>query len=285
MVQKALPQGDKYHYGNFKQKRIYTYLQALVMSFYSVNIYVDVRHRWKGLGMLYCLLLMAIITLPWAVYLANKGDGFYQEVFLPSLSKIPVLNIQNGELLYSPKKRFIINHPKTKKPLIIIDTSGEITELPNKLYPDATVLFTRYAMITKYGKSPTNVERYGTDINGEIDSETLKPFFEHLRSVFLMMIYPNLTTLIFGLYYSMLAVLAFVMKMFSKILMKYDITYKEALRLSVVSSTPMITTFVTTYATGVEMESFRWMFFVIYWLYFIFAIRSNKYAARHPLVI
>jgi hypothetical protein len=91
--------------------------------------------------------------------------------------------------------------------------------------------------------------------------------------------------LCYGLFYSILAVLAFILKMFSKVLLKYDINYVQALRISAVSSTPMILSFVLAYALGWETQSFRWTFFLIFWGYFIFAIRSNKFAARYPLII
>lgn len=285
MDRKALPKGTGLGYGHLPQKRIYGYFQAIFMSFYSVEIYVDVRHRWKGFGALYCFLLIAILTLPWALYWGLEGNKFYNNIFLPSLAKLPVLKIEKGELLYPANKRFIIKHPETQKAMIIIDTSGALTNLPNETYPDATLLFTRYALITKYGKAPTDVERYGADMTGEVDGATLKPLFDYLRKTFLIMLYPNLAMLWFGLYFSILAVLSFILKMFSVILMKYRITYKEALRLAIVSATPMLCLHMLGYAFGLDMPTFRWTFFFIFWGYFIFAIRSNKFAARYPLII
>ncbi len=285
MKYKALPKGKPFEFDYSKQKRLYGYFQTILMSFYSVNIYVDVRHRWKGFGALYCLLLISLLSIPWAGYLAVKGENFYQEIFKPSLEKLPILTINEGELLYSPKKVFIVNNPKTNKAMILIDTSGRVTNLPNKAYPELAVLFTRYAMITKYGQSPVEVQRYGKDMTGDIDQETLKPFFEDLRFMFLAMLYPNLMMLCYGLFYSILAVFAFILKMFSIMLLKHKLNYKQALRLVSVSSTPMMIGFAVSFALGWQASAARWTFFCVFWGYYIFAIRSNKFAARYPLIV
>lgn len=286
MKQKALPKGQNFTFDYSKQKKLYSYLQAIFMSFYSVNIYVDVRHRWKGFGFLYLLLFSALTMLPCSLYLGYKGNNFYNTVLMPCLDRLPVMNIIDGELQFNEKSPYLIRDLKTKKVLIIIDTSGDIVQLPSEKYPDATVLFTKYTMITKYDKTPADVSKFENDMNGVIDKESLRPFFNNLRMIFLSAIYPNITMLFAALYFTVMAIFAFIMKMFSIILLKYKLSYKEALRLVCVSSTPMLVAYIFVTLFGwQEVVSAQWTLFFIYWGYFTFAVRSNKFAARYPLII
>ena len=166
MKQAALPKGKDFDFDYSKQKKLYSYFQAILMSLYSVNIYVDVRHRWKGFGFLYILFLTAMVILPFSAYLCIKGDSFYKEILIPSLERLPVMDVNKGVLSIKEKSPFIINNNKTNKPLIIVDTSGEQTQLPSERYPEAVVLITKYTIITKYNKAPADVTKFDIDMTG-----------------------------------------------------------------------------------------------------------------------
>src|SRR5476651_2545843 len=46
---------------------VYGYWKALYMSFYSRRLYVDIGKRWHGFGLVYLLLAIAVLSLPFAL--------------------------------------------------------------------------------------------------------------------------------------------------------------------------------------------------------------------------
>lgn len=285
MSQAALPKGENTQPQYYKQKKLYSYLQAILMSFYSVNIYVDVRHRWKGYGTLYLLSTVSILIIPLAAFFGVDKYNYYNDVLIPSVKQLPSMEVIKGELQFNKKSPYYINNPKTNKPIIIIDTSGKITQLNDKNFPSASLLITKYAILSRFEDTPATMEKFGKNLNGKISHATIIPMFERLKFIFFSTLYPTLTMFFYGVLVSTIAILAFIMKVFSRVIMKYDINFKQAMRIACVSSTPMVVLFLLSTMFGLKGQSEQWVMFFCFWGYYIFAIRSNKYAARHPLVI
>ncbi len=285
MSQAALPKGENTEPQFYKQKKLYSYLQALLMSFFSVDIYVDVRHRWKGFGALYLLSTVAILTVPLALFVGLDKYNYYNDVLMPSLKKLPSMEVIKGELQFNKKSPFFINNPKTNKPIIIIDTSGKITELNNKSYPSASLLITKYSMVSRFEDTPATMEKFAKELNGKISQQSIIPMFENLKFIVFNALYPSLTMLLYGMLLSIIAILAFIMKVFARILLKYKINFKQSMRIACVSSTPMITLFIISTMFQLHGKPMQWIMFFCFWGYYIFAIRSNKFAARHPLIV
>lgn len=285
MAKLRLPKGKNKSPEYGQQKNLYSYLQAIYMSFYSVDIYVDVRHRWRGVGALYVLLVMSIVTLPGAIKLGYTTYEYYHQVLVPTLKKVPILEINKGELTFDKPQPFFINSPKANSTLVIIDTTGKIKNLPNANYPQVSLLLTKYAMISQFGNIPPMIEKYDKNLTAKVKPMMLLPIFERLKDVFLYSLYPSMVMMWFGIAIGFFGVFAFILKMFSVILMKYELSYKLALRLACVSSTPMILGFAI--CTFWQMQGGAvGTFLLMVWLgYFIFAVRSNKYAAKHPKII
>lgn len=285
MIMKALPKGEPSipEYG--KQKRLYGYLSAFFMSFYSVDIYVDVRHRWRGFAALYLLLMLCIISIPNAIETHNKVSKYVNGVIKPAIDKFPSIEIVDGEVIFPQKKPFIIRNPQTNDALIIIDTTGKVIDVPSKEYPHLVLLISKYSMTTKFGAAPASTDVFQRGISEKLTHEELEKTFQILKKLYLYAFYPCMVAFWFGMIFSGLCFFSFIYKMFSIILLHYKLTFAQALRLTIVTFTaPAV---LANIFVLFNMKNFVVAASVmgIWFGYFLFAIRSNKYAAKYPLVI
>lgn len=102
-------------------------LSAIWASFYSAALYRDVATRWKGIGLLYLMLLLALCWLPSAVRWF-VGLREFSAAGVPVIVKqLPTVTIANGVMSASPPGRHLIRIPgATNEPgeliLIVDDT-------------------------------------------------------------------------------------------------------------------------------------------------------------------
>jgi hypothetical protein len=62
-------------------KARYHYWQAFILSLYSPKLYVDVAQRWRGFGLNYLLLLVALLCIPFSIrFIANFNIYFTDKV-------------------------------------------------------------------------------------------------------------------------------------------------------------------------------------------------------------
>jgi len=160
----------------------YTLIQALALSFYSRNLYVDVARNWSGIGIRYLLLLLtlawAILTFMWSIYLSkfnidDLSNSLTNSIFVYDnlsaedninrdfniLKQMPLLRFRRNLLtMESPEfdkvpkavkpkpKPYLIKDPVSNNDLIIIDTSGTYKNLKGQ---KAKVLITEKQIVTK----------------------------------------------------------------------------------------------------------------------------------------
>src|SRR5262245_47174105 len=118
--------------------------RAIVMSFYSADLYRDVGRQWKGTGFLYLLVLLAICWLPAAARWAAGLHRFAVTEVPRITAELPDVSITNGVMQVRPPGRHEIRDPDARpgRPgttLIIDDT---IDEVPSDL-PAETIVITR----------------------------------------------------------------------------------------------------------------------------------------------
>ena len=70
-------------------KPAYSYWSALWKSFYSRRLYVDVGKRWSGFGILYLLLVIALLSLPFYLRVLQSVNQSFQEQIIEPSVKIP----------------------------------------------------------------------------------------------------------------------------------------------------------------------------------------------------
>ena len=128
-------------------------LRAIPQSLYSETLYREVFRQWRGAGLLYLSLLLFLSLVPIAIQrnsqlnevLSTHGlnrDTAEQDLLaaLDNIySQLPPITIRNGEVSTTVEEPYIITHPGTHDPMLVIDTTGQ-----TRVIPESAIL-----MITK----------------------------------------------------------------------------------------------------------------------------------------
>ncbi len=107
----------------------FSYVRALWMAAYSKELYRDVASQWRGLGLRYLLLLLAVswaieltrIHIHASAELATYGDKVAEQ--------LPDITIRNGRATVEPPGKHFIHNPEDTSLVAIIDTTGETLSL------------------------------------------------------------------------------------------------------------------------------------------------------------
>lgn len=235
-------------------KRHYNYWQALVMSFYSNALYVDVGKRWRKLAIGYLLLALALASIPFSLRIMYDFRQFYREQLLAPLEKLPLLTVQNGEVSYDGPMPFFGKNNKGQI-VTIVDTTGSINEKSIAQYPQLGVLITKNQFIY-WAPSPTFffaetvhvepaepiVQRLDPAMNDVFDgSKWIES--SGIKKVYYLsqfIIYPSVLFIMFSLYLVSALVFAMMVQLIVNLFLKFSLTYPQACRLLIVSATPQI---------------------------------------------
>lgn len=138
----------------------FSILHPLYMSFYSSELYQDVGRHWKGAGLGYLFLAMAILQVPMAVKI---HVGFAKWVATGAnevVDKIPQIAINHGEVSTNVATPYYIPQPadpanrlsKTSEYLAVIDLTGQYKSLEDV---NSDILLTRRSLIVRNRPSET----------------------------------------------------------------------------------------------------------------------------------
>jgi hypothetical protein len=123
----------------------YGRLRAIVLSFYSRELYRDVGQNWRGVGILYLLLLLAIVWLPSAARWFRGLHEFAATGAIEIANQMPAFTITNGVMQASPPGRHVIHEPRPagKRPGMMVIIDDSIDAMPAELDGEALVLTRR----------------------------------------------------------------------------------------------------------------------------------------------
>jgi hypothetical protein len=221
----------------------YHIFESLFLSFYSKPFYREVAQAWKGLGLLFLLLVLAICWLPFSYDFHRFLDQFSAE-FLPGIvEQMPTMTLSQGKLSIDKPSPYTIKLPGSSSSFIVFDTSvsGSVSSLP------ADILLTQ-------DKLTFNNRMWGGDGRATIyplsnlsDGTITRAKFREgaNQAVFLSSILMYPMSVIFSFLYRLIQAifLGFLGLLFAY-MFKVKITYKTAVRLAVVALAPML--FITT---------------------------------------
>ena len=153
---------------------------ALWASFYSPDLYRDVVFRWKGIGVLYLLLLLAITWIPsparWHVALRSFAAADSRAL----IDQLPAIAIRDGVMSANPAGRHVIRLADGERDegLLIIDDT--VDAVPSDLTTQACVLTRREAGVIR----PSRNERRVWTLTPAADmSVTREDIWEFLSSL------------------------------------------------------------------------------------------------------
>lgn len=263
----------------------YSYWQAVYHSFYNAQLYVDVGKRWKGLSMMYLLLLILLVAIPLSVgYIIKFNDYFNQQILVP-IQKLPPFYIQNGEVHLDKPMPYLVKNDEGKV-VSIIDNTGTITHFEKK-YPDLSVLITKNSLLYRspsffenfeVQEAPVSVDKFSSSMNQVFNGETWieTSGVKKLQSFATFLIYPAVVIVFFILYLAVLLTVSLLAQLMVKILFKMDLSYGQTYRLLMVGATPQTVLLMMILTFNLMFPMRGIVMLAVFTAYFCFGVLSLK---------
>ena len=118
---------------NAMDRRVFKYWEALYLAFYSSRLYVDVGKRWRGFGLAYFFLVIAIAVIPLSIKSILMLNAYFDDQIIFPLQKMPQFEIKNGKLSFDSFMPYLIKN-KNGDVVIVVDDKVNLTEV-NYAYP------------------------------------------------------------------------------------------------------------------------------------------------------
>ncbi len=250
----------------------FSILHPLYLSFFSRDLYRDVRTNWKGTGFLYLLLLLAITWLP-VMYKVHREASEEIRLEAPKyLEQVPKITIVKGEVSIDRPVPYTILDPDNHTPFMVIDTSGKITSFEQTAAP--ALLTKNKFMFQKENKTETRIYDLSTIDDFTVDRDRVSGWVEAFRKYFSFFAYPF--ALAGSFIYRILQMLLYaaIGTLFVKML-KVQLDYLAVLRLASVSITPVIILSTLRLLTGFHVPALWLLCFVIAMVYLFIAVKAN----------
>lgn len=275
----------------------YNSWQALYLAFYSSKLYVDVGKRWRGLGIKYLLLLSCVITIPFVIRIVVDFNYFFNEQLLKPIEDLPVFYVQKGNVFFAKPMPYIGKN-NAGEVIYIIDTTGKITDLDTKKFPYLSILVTKNQIFYRlldphlyFVKHFTQSEKiYREELSENINQAFNGKIWLNLSQIkllkyfFQFSIYLCVVVVLFTFFLMLFLSFAMMGQLIAKLFFKFSLTYKQASRLLIVSSTPELTLFFIFLTLN---KNYPWLgifYLLTLGCYFSYALMSLK-RATNKLVI
>ena len=139
------------------------------MSFYSGELYQDVGRMWRGVGLGYLFVAMAILQLPMAVKIHVGFSHWVESGANEVVDRIPQIAIHHGEVSTNVETPYYIPSPhdpanrvsEASEYLAVIDLTGKYRSLEDV---KADILLTKHSLAMRNGNQPGEVRTY--DLSG-----------------------------------------------------------------------------------------------------------------------
>jgi hypothetical protein len=218
-----------------KPETDFNVFQALIYSFFSPSLYVDVARKWKGACLVYMTILSAVAGLPMAASFATQYGEVQDEHIMPVLGRFPGMKIENEKLTIVEPSPYTLRDAKNQITLGVFDTSGQVTSL-NQM--PAAFLFAKDFMTYRDGNSGSeNQIKYAPHLKIKVDNQILFYGAHQLERWMSFLTFPimccavTLIFLVLGFLYSLPG-------MVYSMIWKTHLDYGAVYRLAVVAMTP-----------------------------------------------
>lgn len=252
----------------------YNVFQAIVLSFFSKELYQDVAKNWRGFAFSYLLLVLAIFWLPATFQMYFYMHNFVTKTTPQIVQQLPTITLKDGQASIDKPSPYFIRTPDNHI-LAVIDTSGQFTS------PDQTqgvVLLTKDKLYIK--RNATEVRQYELKNTEDMVITQTKVYnFLHLvKNWGLFIVYPILVIgswiyrVIETLIYAIIGTLIFAN------IMKVKLEYQQILRIAVMAVTPPIVLSTVLDFFFITFPYQFFLYFIIAMAYIVYGINANRKA-------
>lgn len=249
----------------------YKIFHPLILSFFSKSFYQDVGRNWKGTGLFYLFILLALCWIVIMHKVHMSISNFVKNDAPAIISQFPEITIHHGKVSVDAPQPHIIIDPESGKPFMIIDTTGQITSLEDT---KAGILLTGTNLIVERNARETRIISLA-DINDfVINQDKIYDWVNSIKGWFAIVAFPF--ALMGSFIYRIVQVLIYaVVGLVLVKITKSELNYQALMRLSVMSITPVI--ILNTILIKLELSiPFSWLLsFMIAMCYLFYAVKVN----------
>ncbi|WP_367605908.1 DUF1189 family protein [Legionella sp. W05-934-2] len=267
-------------------QRQYNYWQALVLSFFSDLLYWDVYKRWRGIGLLYLLLMTWVFCIPFSIKYMIGMDHFFNDVIIKPFQKIPDIPYVSGKLKFDKKMPYFIKNDRGQVETIL-DNTGSIKKFDQSTYPSLRFLFLddrvyytipdafKYFEDRDYQRVTEVKEiKMPSDTSFVFNGESFLKAYQirGLKMLTLTVIYPVVAATYFTVALIFLLAFAMMGQIVSQTIFKVQLYYKQSCRLLFVASTPAFFVLQIMAVCGYNRSMMGYVWLALVATYFSFAI-------------
>lgn len=254
------------------RKKRFASIYAWVLSFFSPALYRDVGTNWRGIGLFYLFLLLAICWIPLTYKNYNEIIKFANDL-APMADQVPSMKIEQGHFSIEEQMPYHVKFDGVDKAFVTIDTTGATDA--TKIEP-GSVLITETKIISKDLENEVQTINIPKQLSVKFSPEMIKSWK------------PNLPYWAIGITYVMLLLGSWLYRIlltffyaaiggiFFFDLVRHHLNYKALLRITAVAMTPAIILSTVQVYVGYEFP-YQWLaYFGISMFYLLVGIVSNK---------
>ncbi|NQT36166.1 MAG: DUF1189 family protein [Planctomycetes bacterium] len=248
----------------------YSIFHPLVLAFFSKSLYQDVGRNWKGVGALYLLLLMVLTWIPLLVQMQLAINGFVEDEAPSVTEQIPPIEIVNGQVSVDAPMPHVIRNPDTNAPVLVIDTTGEITSLADT---EAKALLTKNTLWVEHNEFETRSYDLAGVQRFSLNKQIVRQWLEYLKW-FPVVLFP--LAVIFSFIYRMvLAAICGLVGLAFASMVGARLEYRTLMRLAAIAFTPTIVLSTLFTLFGVTVPYWASICILLTLVYLFFAVWAN----------
>ena len=221
---------------NGKRMRKYKITDAIFLSFYSKDLYLDILKNWRGLGFAYLLVVITVFSLGEFVQLQRFVTDWVSTRGPGVVVQVPDIWFTDGKLHHNGSENpLIINDPVTYTTVAILDTTMTSFVLPDSNF---VAVIGREKLLINNGiqLQMFDLRQFEHLI---LDAEVVDYWFSFVGNWFVILIAPFLILQTFILQILITAFMALIAWVYLRYYVKY-IPFSVMFRLAVIASTPML---------------------------------------------
>lgn len=249
-------------------------LEIPIRAWHSVPLYQEVAVRWTGLNAVYLFLFLLVGWFPWVVKEQSELNRFSQEWIEPLIGEVPRFGISSGKLWVDGEPRRTISDPKTGRPLLLIDTTGQTLSLDGLSIP---ALVTADSFIMRKREGVEEKMTFSQLPNRSVTPQELRELAEDWIPSLLWYSYPFLLVGSFLFRIMQVFLLAGVGLIVCPLL-ETDLTLPALIRISVLAITPAMILRTLCNFLDIVIPFSSLLFTLVTIGYLVFGISANRLA-------
>jgi len=251
--------------------RRYSIFHPLVLSFFSKSLYRDVAKNWRGTGLLYLLLILALLWIP-TIIKGHLGFARFADNDAKAITQqIPAITITNGHASTNVPQPYFIKDPKSGETLALIDTRDN-SEAGNTSVP---LVLTETKFVTNKSASETRIYDLSSVGNFSVDQTRVEGWLGIARQWFFPEFYPLAILFSFIFREIQLLIYALIGLLFARML-NANLDYQTLMRLAAISITPVLVLNLLFEFLPVRIPGWLLLGIVIELGYLFFAVKVNS---------